>query len=67
MSEAGKVIGVRDCGTLVILFLDTGDGRILPLPIDNNRFRHLLESESCSSAELVGRSLSSEQVTALQR
>jgi hypothetical protein len=67
MSEAGKVIGVRDCGSLVILFLDTGDGRVLPLPIDNNTFRRLLESEGCSSTELVGRTLSGEQVAALQQ
>jgi hypothetical protein len=67
MSEAGKVIGVRDCGTLVILFLDAGDGRVLPVPIDNKTFRRLLEGEGCSSVELVGRGLSDEQVAALQQ
>jgi hypothetical protein len=67
MSEAGKVIGVRDCGTLVILFLDAGDGRTVPLPLDHRAFRRLLESEGCSSPELVGRSLSDEQVAALQQ
>ena len=67
MSEAGKIIGVRDYGCLAILFLDTGDGRIIPLLLDHSAFRRLLESEGCSSAELVGRTLSDEQVTALHQ
>jgi hypothetical protein len=67
MSEAGKVIGVRDCGCLVVLFLDTEDGRTVPLLLDHGAFRRLLESEGCSSPELVGRSLSDEQLAALHQ
>jgi hypothetical protein len=54
----GTVIGLRNCGTLFILFLDAGDGRIVPIPMDHRAFQHLLEGEGCNSAELVGRNVS---------
>jgi hypothetical protein len=54
----GTIIGLRDCGTLVIIFLDAGDGRTLPIPMCHRAFRHLLEGEGCGSTELVGRSVS---------
>ncbi len=54
----GTVAAVRDCGGIALLFLDAGDGRIIPVPLDHRAFRRLLEGEGCSSAELVGRCVS---------
>jgi len=51
----GKVIGIRDCGTLVLVFLDTEDGRTVPIPIDHHAFQHLLAGEGCDSIDLIGR------------
>ena len=54
----GTVAGLRDCGGLVLVFLDAEDGRVIPVPIDNRAFRHLLEGEACGPDELIGRSVS---------
>jgi hypothetical protein len=54
----GKVIGIQDCGTLAILFLDAEKGRTVPIPMDHRAFQHLLEGEGCNSEELVGRRVS---------
>lgn len=54
-ATTGTVIGLRDCGTLVILFLDSGDGRIMPVPVDPRAFRHLAHEKACGLNELIGR------------
>jgi hypothetical protein len=54
----GTLIGIRDCGTLVVLVLDAGDGRTVPISLEHRAFQHLLDGEECSSTELVGRSVS---------
>ena len=53
----GTVIEVGDYGTVVIILLEAGDGRTVPIPMDHRAFQHLLEGEACNSAELVGRSV----------
>ncbi len=53
----GTVIGVRDCGTLVILYLDSGDGRVIPVPMDHRAFRHLLQGKAFNLDGLIGRSV----------
>jgi hypothetical protein len=58
MTATGTIAGLRDYGSLVLVFLDTGDGRVIPVPIDHRAFRHLLEGEACEPDELVGRSVS---------
>jgi hypothetical protein len=54
----GTVAGMREYGTLVLVFLDAEDGRVIPVLIDHRAFQHLLEGESCGPDELVGRSVS---------
>jgi hypothetical protein len=54
----GTVVAVRDCGAIALLFLDAGEGRIVPVPLDHRTFRRLLDGEGCSSTELVGRGVS---------
>jgi hypothetical protein len=54
----GTVAGLRDCGSLVLVFLDTEDGRVIPVPIERRAFGHLLEGEACGPDELIGRSVS---------
>jgi len=54
----GSIIGVRDCGTVVLVILNTDDERPLPVPMDHRAFRWLLEGEDCRPGELVGRRIS---------
>jgi hypothetical protein len=43
----GTIAAVRDCGGLVLIFLDAEDGRVFPVPMDHRAFLRLLESEAC--------------------
>lgn len=54
----GTVAGLRNCGTIVLVFLDAEDGRVIPLPMDHRAFRHLLDGEACEPGDLIGRSVS---------
>jgi hypothetical protein len=58
MTATSTIAGLRDCGTIVLVFLDAEDGRVVPVPMDHRAFRHLLEGEACGPAELIGRSVS---------
>jgi hypothetical protein len=51
----GSILGVRDCGSLVLLFVATDEGELLPVPLDRWSFRWLLGCEGCGLGELVGR------------
>lgn len=53
----GKIIGIRDCGSLVLVFLGTDEGQVVPVSFDHRPFHWLLEGEQCSSVELIGRSV----------
>jgi hypothetical protein len=54
----GAIIGVRDCKTVVVIFLATDDERTVPLVLEWRAFRWLLEGEDCRPDELVGRRIS---------
>jgi hypothetical protein len=54
----GTVVGVRDYGTLVVLYLDAGEGRVIPIPMEHRPFQRLLEGERCAPGDLVGRTVS---------
>jgi hypothetical protein len=54
----GTIAGLRDYRSLVLVFLDADDGRVIPVPIDHRAFQHLLEGEACGPDELIGRSVS---------
>jgi hypothetical protein len=51
---------VRDYGTIVVLYLDTEEGRVIPVVMGHRAFRHLLEGEGCEPDDLIGRSVSFE-------
>ena len=51
----GTILGLRDCGSLVIVYLVTEEGRVVPITFDQRPFGWLLEGEGCAAAELVGR------------
>jgi hypothetical protein len=51
----GTVLGVRDCGSLVILFLVTDQGQVVPIHLGRRPFLWLLEGEGGGIGELVGR------------
>jgi hypothetical protein len=50
----GSLLGVRDCGSLVLLFVATDGGELVPVPLDRWSFRWLRGCESCGIGELVG-------------
>ncbi len=50
----GSIQAVRDCGTLLLVFLDADEGRAVPLPLGHRAFHWLLERPD----ELVGRRIS---------
>lgn len=52
----GTILGLRDCGTLVIVYLGTEEGRVIPITFDHRPFEWLLNGEGCGADELVGRS-----------
>jgi hypothetical protein len=54
----GSIISVRDCGTLVLVILETDDERTIPVPMEHRAFGWLLEGEDCRPNELVGRRIS---------
>lgn len=49
------IIAVRDYGTLVVIYLNAEEGRVVPAVFDHRLFFHLLEGEGCGPAELMGR------------
>jgi hypothetical protein len=50
----GTIAGLRDYGSLVLVFLDADDGRVIPVPMDHRAFQHLLEGEACGPDKLIG-------------
>ena len=54
----GTIAGLRDCSSLVLLYLDAEDGRVIPVPLERRAFDHLLEGEECGPGELIGRCVS---------
>ena len=54
----GAIIGVRDCGTLVVIFLTTDDEGTVPVVLERRAFQWLLEGDDCRPDELVGRRIS---------
>ena len=58
MTATGTIAGLRDYGTLVLVFLDAEDGRVIPVPMDHRAFRHLLDGEACEPHALVRRTVS---------
>jgi hypothetical protein len=59
MSESdeitGTIIGVHNYGSLVVVYLDAGEGRVVPVPFDHRAFQWLLEGEGCGPCDLIRR------------
>lgn len=53
----GTVAGLRDCGSLVLVFLDAEDGRVIPVPMDHRAFGRFVGDKACGAAGLIGRSV----------
>ena len=53
----GQIIGVRDCGSLVVVYLED-DSRVVPVPFAHRAFQWLLDGEQCSMTDLAGRRVS---------
>ena len=54
----GTIIGVRDCGAIVIVFLNAEEGRVLPVVCGQRIFSDLLQAEGCGPDKVMGRSVS---------
>ena len=52
----GTILDVTDCGSIVIVYLGTDEGRVLPIMFDHRPFGWMLDGEGCSAEELVGHS-----------
>jgi hypothetical protein len=52
---AGTVLAVRDCGALVMLFMVTDQGQVVPIHLERCSLGWMLEGEGCGPGELVGR------------
>jgi hypothetical protein len=50
----GSVLGVRDCGSLVLLFVATDEGGLVRVPLGRWSYRWLLGWEGCGLGELLG-------------
>ena len=51
----GSIIGLRDCGSLVIVYLDAEDGRTVPVILDHRLFQRFAGKENCDPKLLIGR------------
>jgi hypothetical protein len=51
----GTVIGLREEGILVIVYLDVEDGRTLPVVLDRRLFRRCLDDENGGPSLVIGR------------
>jgi hypothetical protein len=54
----GTIAALRDYGGLVLVVLDTDDGRVIPVPLERRALGHLLEGEGGGPGGLIGRSVS---------
>ena len=54
----GAIIGIRDCGTVVLVFVGNEEGGVAPVQFDHRSFRSLLDGGGCGSVDLIGRSVS---------
>lgn len=50
----GTVIGLRDCGILVIVYLDAEDGRTVPVVFHNRLVQQCLDDEHGDSCLVIG-------------
>lgn len=55
VTQSGTITNVRDCGTVVLVIVRTKDELMSPVAFDHRSFRHLLEAEGCTAADLMGR------------
>jgi hypothetical protein len=51
----GTVIGLRDCGIVVIVYLDGEDGRTVPVVLHHRLFQKCLDDEHGDPSLVIGR------------
>jgi hypothetical protein len=51
----GTVIGLRDCGILVIAYIDAEDGRTVPVVLHQRLFQQCLDDEHGDPGLVIGR------------
>lgn len=51
---AGEIIGIRDLGCGYIMFLDSGDGRVLPITLDRRAVWELRSGGQVEWTDLIG-------------
>jgi hypothetical protein len=62
-TQVGTITEVRDCGTVVLVLIQTEDGWLSPVGFDHRMFRYLLEAEGCAANDLIGRRAESDGLT----
>jgi hypothetical protein len=56
----GTILAIRDCGPLILVFVDAGDGCTVPLVLERRSWTAFLREHGCISTELVGRCITFE-------
>jgi len=51
----GTIIGLRDCGSLVIVYIDAEDGRMAPVVLDHRLFQRFLDNGNGDPSLVIGR------------
>ena len=54
-TTTGTILDVQDHGTIVIVYLDAEEHRVVPIYFDHRPFGWLLDGEGCGAEELIGR------------
>jgi hypothetical protein len=53
--QIGTIVGIEDCGTIVIVRLRTAKGWATPAFFDHRQFTHMVEAEGGAAEDLIGR------------
>lgn len=51
----GKIIGIENAGTIVLVYLKLRNRRVVLVPFDHSPFRWMLEAQGCNASDLIGR------------
>ena len=54
-SHVGTIHRIDHCPSIVLVLLKCERGWLVPIPFDHRCFQNMLDAESCTSDELIGR------------
>ena len=63
-STTGKIIGIENAGTIVLVYLKLRNRRVVLVPFDHSPFRWMLDAQGCRASDLIGRKAKYRNATA---